>query len=438
MSDRKPFPLWPACIAALMLLSSAAAWSEPAAKHLGVATCANSVCHGRGNVAEDSNIAQNEYRIWAKYDPHAQAYQTLLNADSKRIAANMGLADASTAPACLACHSDNVPAEQRGERFFINDGIGCEACHGGAERWIDSHYAARNEPEAYQATHQRSLEQGLLKTEAPEVLAGVCQGCHLGNSERFASHEMMAAGHPRLRFELDTWSTLMPAHHVLDADYQQRKGPVDNSRRWLTGKLHAADNYLSQLKQHAGQATVFPELAVFDCHSCHRPMDTGVQRLAAEKSMVRAGTVHINDSELRILRVITAQRDAALAERLSGNTAELHRAALTNRQQFLDSLSAVRADIGDIGALFAERPLSDGEIRALPQQLLKQAAAGQFRDYADAEQLFLALQLLAISQDGKIEKPYQRLFRLLEDEQGYAPRRIMAEAQRLLQSGSME
>ena len=55
-------------------------------KHMGVASCATSVCHGKLAPQSDKDVALNEYRIWQQDDRHAQAFRTLELAESKRIA----------------------------------------------------------------------------------------------------------------------------------------------------------------------------------------------------------------------------------------------------------------------------------------------------------------------------------------------------------------
>src|SRR5690606_8941710 len=107
--------------------------------HRGVASCASAVCHGSIVPKTDGNALQNEYRTWTLHDMHARAYKVLLNDESKLIAKKLGLANAHEADVCLDCHADNVAAGKRGRRFQLSDGVGCEACHGGAERWIKSH-----------------------------------------------------------------------------------------------------------------------------------------------------------------------------------------------------------------------------------------------------------------------------------------------------------
>src|SRR5690606_37332927 len=129
----KKSALW--MVAALMGVSARALAIEPGIadyKHMGVASCATSVCHGKLAPATDKDVALNEYRIWQQEDRHAQAYRTLELPESKRIAANLGLPNATAAKICLDCHADNVPADKRGPKFQISDGVGCEACHGGS------------------------------------------------------------------------------------------------------------------------------------------------------------------------------------------------------------------------------------------------------------------------------------------------------------------
>ena len=54
--------------------------------HLGVASCATGVCHGKLLPQKDKNVWLNEYRVWSADDQHARAYQTLQSPLSKAIA----------------------------------------------------------------------------------------------------------------------------------------------------------------------------------------------------------------------------------------------------------------------------------------------------------------------------------------------------------------
>ncbi|HYM35019.1 MAG TPA: multiheme c-type cytochrome, partial [Steroidobacteraceae bacterium] len=258
------FVYWSLCLAMMTSLASAVEIEDH--KHLGVATCASSTCHGKTGPQKDKHVALNEYRTWLQDDLHAQAYKVLENAKSKGIAAKLGIANAATAKICLDCHSDNVPAAKRGPKFQMSDGIGCEACHGGAEKWIESH-AATN------ATHKANLAEGMYPTEAPMDRARLCLSCHIGTRDRLATHAIMGAGHPRLSFEMEAFTANQPAHYVVDADYIERKGKIEGVNLWLTGQFESARRLLTLLQSEiAHPAGMFPELAFYDCYSCHHPM----------------------------------------------------------------------------------------------------------------------------------------------------------------------
>jgi hypothetical protein len=132
--------------------------------HLGVASCAGSTCHGATAPWKGSNVLQNEYATWQRSDKHAKAYEVLLNDKSKRIAKNLGLKNAHTAAVCLDCHADNVPAKTRAKQFQISDGVGCEACHGGAMRWLGIHVSGA-------ATRKAEVAAGMFPTEDLPVLS---------------------------------------------------------------------------------------------------------------------------------------------------------------------------------------------------------------------------------------------------------------------------
>jgi hypothetical protein len=124
----------------------------------------------------------------------------LLGDRAIRIASKLGMPDAKSADSCLNCHAWNLPPDRRGPHFNISDGVGCGACHGGGASWIGVHLSG--------ASHKANLAAGLYPTENPGARAELCLTCHYGSSERVVSRKMIEAGHPRLSFELDTYSSM--------------------------------------------------------------------------------------------------------------------------------------------------------------------------------------------------------------------------------------
>jgi hypothetical protein len=377
---------WPLLLALVGVagLAQGAAVDEIAAHtHLGVATCSNSVCHGASQVFKDSNVWQNEFARWQEYDPHAtQAYQALRGAEGQAIAKKLGLGDATQAKVCLDCHADNVAAQRRGERFQLDDGVGCEACHGGAELWISSH-ADKG------ASHADNLAKGLYPTEDSVKRAQLCLGCHMGTPERMITHRIMGAGHPRLSFELDTFTWINP-HYEIDDDYLARKGEFNGVRDWGVGQGVAAATALDTLldPQH-GWNGIFPELVLFDCHACHRRMDGG--RWAPRQGTgLGPGVVRLNDANLVMFRHVLSAVDRAAAARMLEETRALHRATTQSRDATAAAARRLRDDLQGLLPAVAAHDFDADSLGPILDSLLADGERGEFRDFAAAEQAAMA------------------------------------------------
>jgi len=71
----------------------------------------------------------NQWDKWSS-GPHAKAFETLKSEQSKKIAADMGIADPTTAEKCLKCHVTGHGSAAKAETFSNSEGVTCEACHG--------------------------------------------------------------------------------------------------------------------------------------------------------------------------------------------------------------------------------------------------------------------------------------------------------------------
>ena len=269
----------------------------------GVATCAGSTCHGRpeGNGAV---VRQDELAHWqdpsSQTGAHSRSYAALASARGARIANALGLGAATAAPACLGCHATNPAQAQRGPQFRLADGVGCESCHGAGGGWIASHYAVRG-------THADNVAHGMIALDRPSVRAGVCLDCHSGAAKPgyFVTHQMMAAGHPRVSFELDLFSA-MQQHWNEDGDYATRKGRSDHLRLWAVGQAEAVRRSVSLYGVPTLRSQgAFPEFTFFDCHSCHRTIDDDPARVKGfETNPARPipfGTPPYNDENMILL-----------------------------------------------------------------------------------------------------------------------------------------
>lgn len=423
--------LAPLVLASLASLAGAQPLPEDDGRiHEGVATCASTVCHGRVNAADDATVWLNEYRVWLRQDYHSRAYRTLMTEQSQTIAAKLGLPAAHTADICLDCHADNVPVERRGARFQIDDGVGCEACHGGAGDWLESH-AERG------TSHADNIAKGLYPTDRPQARAELCLSCHLGTRDKFATHRIMGAGHPRLSFELETFSVNQPAHYSVDDDYIERKGEPDNVAMWLSGLAKNSAALLDLLASDAypGNA-LFPELSFFQCHACHHGMDDLRWQRDARAPTLPPGSVRLNDGPLTVLLPALAVLVPERAEDIASQLQALHAAAETDSQLLLDTASSLSSTLGAVAATLADRRFDAPLQRSLRRELLEKSAADQFGYFTAAEQAFLAIETLSIAlgDSESLAPRLDALFEALGSETSYVPDQYAVRARQMLEA----
>ncbi len=414
---------WARVLPLALLTGAVSAAPLDDSRHLGVASCATGVCHGKLTAQDDANVWLNEYRIWSSDDRHARAYQTLLTPESRRIARKLGLPNAQNADICLDCHTDNVPPGQRGPKFQISDGVGCEACHGGAEPWIESH----TEPDA---SHADNLAQGMLATEDISVRAEVCLSCHLGTNDQFATHRIMGAGHPRLSFELEAYTANQPAHYEVDDDYRERKGAPSGFDVWRAGQVESTRRFLDLIGSELFSPPL-PDFAFYDCHSCHHPMDELRWPEVRREQGLEPGALRLQDQHMFMLRAMADvlapdDRDAlrnlhVKLLRAGQEGAQAARSVAADFERWLDDRTWTRA------------PASRDQVAAIRAAIARAGAGGLLADYAAAEQAFLGIESLSLylGDAGRLQDQLDALFDAVQSDGDYDPETLQAAMERL-------
>ncbi len=154
------------CLAMLVSSQMSARAEEKVVEHgyLGVGKC--KMCH-------KSAKKGNQFGHW-EASPHAHAYKTLLTVESKAICEKMGLKTAPEAsPECLKCHvtAYGVKAELLGKKYQVEDGVGCESCHGPGKDYYKIH---KKDPEG-------AMKLGMTDPANAEL----CTTCHNPESPTF-------------------------------------------------------------------------------------------------------------------------------------------------------------------------------------------------------------------------------------------------------------
>jgi hypothetical protein len=283
------------------------------------------------------------------------------------------------------------------------------------------------------ATHADNLAHGLYPASEPVAQAKLCLSCHFGNKDRFVTHRMMGAGHPRISFELDTFAQTQPAHFVPDADWQKRKGAWDPARVWAVGQALAAAELLDVvIDPKRSRDGLFPELVVFDCHACHHPM---TDLRWSPRSGTSPGRIRLNDSNLLMLRQIvrrTLPGDEAndFAQRVN----DLHKAVAGDGGDPLEAARALRGSIDGIVRQLARHAFNGEDLRAMLAGLVADGLNGRYRDYSGAEQATMAIGSLMgfLSRRGELKdaraanQALDGLYATVKDDEKFRPDRFEA------------
>ena len=252
----------------------------------GTLSCAGRACHGNLDPVPDKPVQQNEFTTWIGQDKHADAYRVLESDRSKKIQARLDgrLNDwQHTEPyknvVCLNCHV--FPGIQTAPRVaglreedVKADGVGCEACHGPAEKWLRTHTTPEWRNRLAKDKKKPKKDDGMWPIHTPLERAARCVTCHVGSSISDMNHDLIAAGHPRLNFEFTLFMANMPRH------WKEETPEPNEAQAWAVGQLVTAEAALKLLAYRAnpnakssdGSPKPWPEFAEYDCFSCHHDL----------------------------------------------------------------------------------------------------------------------------------------------------------------------
>jgi hypothetical protein len=371
---------------------------EREATWIGVGGCASSSCH-HWNGPKGSK--QSEYDTWAAYDKHARAYQVLYNERSQRIARNLygeGSKPANEQPLCLKCHAshDGVTDKGVGERFQLADGVGCESCHGPAEKWLTAHYQS--------GFKGKSLEEkaafGLRPTKDILHRAKLCTSCHVGSPDKEVNHDLIAAGHPRLSFELGAYHGIYNKHWNIEDDHARYKD--FESRLWSIGQLLSAKAALELLEARAEGATKagkdakpWPEFSEYDCFACHKQLQVDSPRQKAGYPDRRPGALPWGDWYLSPTNPLTGNvgmRGADDSDTIKKLRDIMQSPTPDSTKVVTAARETIRRIDGVLGGLQSNRPESFAQVRGFLDQLLRVGTErAKAMSWDEAAQLYLGL-----------------------------------------------
>lgn len=332
---------------------------------LGTETCGSSTCHDSPKAWRNATVSMREFWLWQQRDPHSRSVETLQSDAARAITSKLGLAEPSQEASCLGCHDGNQTALK--SVAPAPSAVGCESCHGPGKAFLAAHVSTRS-------THAGNQAAGMFPTTNAFDRARLCASCHVGDATRRLNHAMLSAGHPRLRFEMHSWSGTWPYHAIEDRDYRRRKPIPDRQTMWFGGQLAAAESLLARLAHPSAQRGLFPELSLFDCHSCHRS-------LHANSSLVRPnlglppGSVSLDSASMILIAAALKPSVPTLATRWRTFERELNQ-TMISRGDTATLVQQGQALIAETRATVAESGLvANTDTACLLDALLSEARA---------------------------------------------------------------
>lgn len=402
----------------LLLAQHALGGESGPSKYLGPGSCSSPSCHGGVQARNQTSVLQNEYSTWVVHDKHAHAFTNLTNETGIRIARNLGLVAPDTAARCLGCHALDVPADQRGHTLDLADGVGCENCHGPASAWLGPHTTRG-------WAFEKSLELGLYDTRDLIKRTEKCLTCHLGTAEHGVSHEMIAAGHPDLYFELASFSAVMPPHWT-----ERDSDPWFTVRAMAVGQAVQLGEQLKRIARES-RSGVWPDFAELDCFACHHSLTAAKDSWRQERGYHgrQPGTPPLNLSRYVVLRHIVQAVDPTAAPEFTAVIDQVSIAANANRRD-PTQLAARATSLSEVAGKLAARLNTVRFDQAQTLRLLKSVSGDAgLADQGEraAEQATMALDALFIAytkagrpaNDAQIRSGINTLFQQLNDPSAY-------------------
>jgi hypothetical protein len=164
--------------------------------------------------------------------------------------------------------------------------------------------------------------------------------------------------------------------------------------------------------------TVFPEIALFDCHACHHLMSD--QRWAARKETARLGPgeIRLNDANLVMLASVAEVLAPGQHKALVDGVSDLHAAVRSDRDAVIAAARRLESIVNELGGTLSGDKVGEAAMKRILGNLFAEGQQGEYRDYVSAEQATMAVDLLliAVGKKDATKGAVDRLYATVQDE----------------------
>jgi hypothetical protein len=246
----------------------------------------------------------------------------------------------------------------------------------------------------------------------------------LGAADKAVDHEMIAAGHPDLYFELASFTAAMPRHW-------KEEDPFADVRMLAAGQAVQLREQLQRVGRNA-QGNTWPDYADLDCFGCHHNLTNAENSWRQELGYAgrRAGNPPWNLSRYAVLRQIVNEMDREGGRHLEAEVEKLYGIMSASNADRNQAAAQARTTSDTAGRLAQQ--IAAGSFDQARTRRLLQAIAGD-GDYISrqgeraAEQAAMALQALYLAygsqtratNDTQIRATLRALFQQVENPSAY-------------------
>jgi hypothetical protein len=224
-----------------------------------------------------------------------------------------------------------------------------------------------------------------------------CLSCHMGDATKTVDHELIAAGHPILTFELDnfTESRLMPLHWkpLKEKTNPEAYGaPTHGVNAWAVGQTVIFSEGLEHLARQA-KSDKWPEFASMSCAACHHNLRTGEWRQERGYGSARAGLPPWSPVRWSVLRHLVSEVAPEQRESMDMDVDELASmvASMRKPEQVAEKAMALSRKMSAITDKVESTQWSEKRVRSLMARIASDADYFYRNDRQSAEQATYAL-----------------------------------------------
>ena len=149
--------------------------------HEGVASCASSVCAGATIERSGTNVLQNAYVTWTRYDKHAGAYNVLRTSNQSALPGTSACLTPTRPISVWIAMRTTCQQNCAVRTSILRTGLGVKPATV-ARRTGSPGIRRRRQP------MRKTLPHGLFATDDLTARTDLCLSCHLGTEDKFATH----------------------------------------------------------------------------------------------------------------------------------------------------------------------------------------------------------------------------------------------------------